>query len=307
MAKLTVLGSINVDHLLQVTEFPRPGQTLEADNYQTVPGGKGANQAVAAARLGAQVSMVGCIGEDPIGQQMKLGFAEDGIDTGAIDRVFGEATGMAMIYVNAKGENNIGIWPGANGALSVERVRAHQRVIEEADLLLIQLETPLESLVEAARIAKAAGTRVVLNPAPAKSLPDALLNNVDIITPNETEAEQLTGIVVDNDESAAAAARCLHDKFGIDMVIITLGKRGVWLSHQGRQQRLCGYKVDAVDTTAAGDTFNGGFVTALLEGQSVDDALRFGQAAAALSVTRLGAQSSIPSREEALALMARQG
>ncbi|WP_417350144.1 ribokinase [Ferrimonas sp.] len=307
MAKLTVLGSINVDHLLQVTEFPRPGQTLEANNYQTVPGGKGANQAVAAARLGAQVAMVGCIGEDAIGEQMKLGFAQDGIDTGAIDRISGEATGMAMIYVNAQGENNIGIWPGANGALSVEQVRAHQGVIEEAELLLIQLETPVESLVEAARLAKAAGTKVVLNPAPAKALPDALLTCVDIITPNETEAQQLTGIAVDNDESAAMAAQCLHDKFGIEMVIITLGKRGVWLSHRGRQQLVCGFKVDAVDTTAAGDTFNGGFVTALLEGQSVDDALRFGQAAAALSVTRLGAQSSIPSREETLALMQRQG
>ncbi|BDY05579.1 ribokinase [Ferrimonas sp. YFM] len=307
MAKLTVLGSINVDHLLQVTEFPRPGQTLEADNYQTVPGGKGANQAVAAARLGAQVSMVGCIGEDAIGEQMKLGFAQDGMDTSSIDRVSGEATGMAMIYVNAQGENNIGIWPGANGALSVERVRSHQKAVEGADLLLIQLETPIDSLVEAARLAKAAGTKVVLNPAPAKPLPDALLTNVDIITPNETEAEQLTGIAVVSDESAAEAAHCLHDKFGIEMVIITLGKRGVWLSHQGRQQLVPGYKVDAVDTTAAGDTFNGGFVTALLEGQSVDEALQFGQAAAALSVTRLGAQSSIPSREETLALMAQQG
>ncbi|WP_028109640.1 ribokinase [Ferrimonas futtsuensis] len=307
MAKLTVLGSINVDHLLQVTEFPRPGQTLEADNYQTVPGGKGANQAVAAARLGAQVSMVGCIGADPIGEQMKLGFAQDGMDTRAIDKVSGEATGMAMIYVNAQGENNIGIWPGANGALSVERVRSHQGMIEGADLLLIQLETPLDSLVEAARLAKAAGTKVVLNPAPAKALPDTLLTNVDIITPNETEVEQLTGIAVENDESAAAAAQCLHDKFGIEMVIITLGKRGVWLSHQGRQHRVPGFEVDVVDTTAAGDTFNGGFVTALLEGQSVDDALRFGQAAAALSVTRLGAQSSIPSREETQALIASQG
>ncbi|TKB48127.1 ribokinase [Ferrimonas sediminicola] len=307
MAKLTVLGSINVDHLLQVAQFPRPGQTLEAENYQTIPGGKGANQAVAAARLGARVAMVGCIGDDPIGQTMKQGFEADGIDTSAIDSVPGEATGLAMIYVNAQGENNIGIWPGANGALGSDRVAAHRQAIEQADLLLIQLETPTESLIEAAKLAKAAGTRVVLNPAPAKALPDALLRHVDIITPNETEAEQLTGIAVANDEAAAKAAECLHQKFGIEMVIITLGKRGVWLSHLGAQRLVPGFRVSAIDTTAAGDTFNGGFVTALLEGQSVDDAIRFGQAAAALSVTRLGAQSSIPTREETLALIASQG
>ncbi len=307
MATLTVLGSINVDHLLQVDQFPRPGQTLTANQYDIVAGGKGANQAVAAARLGAQTTMIGCVGEDAIGAQMVAQFAADGINTVTIDTVSGQNTGLAMIYVDSKGENHIGIWPGANAALSPERVQRHHQHIADADLLLLQLETPIESLELAARLAREAGTTVVLNPAPARDLPDALLRHVDILTPNETEAEQLTGIAIDTLEDADRAARALHQRFGIRTVMITLGKRGVWLSEAGEGRQIPGFVVEAVDTTAAGDTFNGGMVTALLEGQSLEAAVRFGQAAAALSVTRLGAQSSIPTRDEVQALLASQG
>lgn len=303
MANLAVLGSINVDHLMQVQYAPKAGETLTADNYQVVAGGKGANQAVAAAKLGATVSMIGCIGSDAIGAQMKREFTEIGIDTSGICEITDAATGLAMIYVEQNGENRIGIWPGANKGLSVEVLHRHQAKIEQADLLLMQLETPVEALVDAAAVAKQAGTQVVLNPAPAKGLPEALLNNVDIITPNETEAEILTGVAVATIDDAAKAAKVFHQQFGIGQVLITLGKRGVYLSQDGVGQQIGGFVVDAVDTTAAGDTFNGGFVTALLEGKSTLEAIRFGQAAAALSVTRLGAQSSIPSRAETVAFM----
>ncbi|MBY6186140.1 ribokinase [Marinobacter hydrocarbonoclasticus] len=306
MATLTVLGSINVDHVAQVDHFPRPGETLTANQYQTVAGGKGANQAVAAARLGARTTLIGCVGEDAIGTQMVAQLAADGIDTGAIDAVPGQSTGLAMIYVDSKGENSIGIWPGANAALSTERVERHQKRITEADLLLLQLETPVESLERAAELARKAGTRVVLNPAPARTLPDSLLRHIDILTPNETEAEQLTGIAIGTLEDADRAASALHERFGISTVIITLGKRGVWLSQDGQGEHIVGFVVEAVDTTAAGDTFNGAMVTALLEAQPMAQAIRFAQAAAALSVTRMGAQSSIPNRDEVMALLAEQ-
>ena len=304
MAKLSVLGSINVDHLMQVGAAPRGGQTIQAKQYQIVAGGKGANQAVAAAKLGADVAMIACIGIDAIGEQMKQGLADVGIDTKGITTIPGENTGVAMIYVEDSGENRIGIWPGANACLIETVMLEHRAAIQDSDILLLQLETPVATLVAAAKIAKAAGTRVVLNPAPAKALPESLLRNVDIITPNETEAEQLTGVAIRELSDADIAANKLHSQFGIETVLITLGERGVWLSHKGEGKHIAGFVMQAIDTTAAGDTFNGGFVCGLLEGQSMLDSVRFGQAAAALSVTRRGAQSSIPTREATLELLA---
>ncbi len=303
MAKLSVLGSINVDHVMQVSAAPCGGQTIEAKHYQIVAGGKGANQAVAAAKLGADVAMIGCVGSDAIGEQMKRGLADVGINIDGITTIADENTGLAMIYVEDSGENRIGIWPGANGALTEVVLAAHQGTIEASELLLLQLETPIQTLVTAAKVANSAGVKVVLNPAPAKALPEELLRHVDIITPNESEAELLTGIAINELSDAGLAANHLHSQFGIEMVLITLGKRGVWLSHKGEGVHIAGFTVDAVDTTAAGDTFNGGFVTALLEGKSALEAVRFGQSAAALSVTRMGAQSSIPTRSEALTLL----
>lgn len=305
MNKLVVLGSVNVDHLMQVVAFPRPGETITVQGYQTVAGGKGANQAVAAARLGADTQLIACVGEDPLGAGMKQGFVADGIDTSLVMEQPDQTTGMAMIYVNADGENNIGIWPGANAALTRDCVEAASDAIVKASVLLMQLETPLPGILSAARIASEAGVRVVLNPAPAKTLPEELLALVDIITPNETEAELLTGIAVNDLDGAGQAAQAFH-RMGIASVLITLGSRGVWLSESGNGQHLPGFVVKAVDTTAAGDTFNGALMTVMLEGKSVLDAIPFAQAAAAISVTRLGAQTSIPSNAEVVKFLSQR-
>ncbi|HBY5624050.1 TPA: ribokinase, partial [Klebsiella pneumoniae] len=227
--KLVVLGSINADHILNLDAFPTPGETVTGHHYQVAFGGKGANQAVAAGRSGADIAFIACTGDDDIGERIRRQLASDKIDVAPVRAVAGEATGVALIFVNAEGENVIGIHAGANAALSVSQVEAEKERIASAQALLMQLESPLESVIAAAKIAHHHHTTVVLNPAPARELPDELLALVDIITPNETEAEKLTGIRVESDEDAAKAANVLHAK-GIGTVMITLGSRGVWLS-----------------------------------------------------------------------------
>lgn len=297
MNKLVVLGSVNADHVLRVPDFPRPGETLQGRDYQVIPGGKGANQAVAAARLKADTGFIACIGDDAFGIHIRERFKCDGINTAGVKMQPNCPTGIAMIQVSDSGENTICLSPEANDCLTAERIEPDLARIREARFLLMQLETPLDGIEKAAQEAKAHQTNVILNPAPARALPDSLLSCVDVITPNETEAEVLTGITVTDHASAQRAADVLHRK-GIEIVLITLGAQGVWLSQNGRGQLIPGYKVDAVDTTAAGDTFNGAFVTGLLEEMSLESAIQFGHAAAALSVTRFGAQTSIPTREE---------
>ncbi|MNH01760.1 Ribokinase [compost metagenome] len=283
--------------MLRVPHFPRPGETLTGHSYQVVPGGKGANQAVAAARLGAEVSFIARIGDDAIGRQMKAGFAADGIEVSAVEQDERLPTGIAIIYVSDEGENSIGLSTEANGALDTAMVRRHEALIAGAHTLLLQLEVPLESVFEAARLARSHGTRVVLNPAPAQPLSAELLALVDLITPNQTEAELLTGVKVTDEASAAQAAARFH-QMGIADVMITLGSQGVYCSN-GRQQALIpGFRVEAVDTTAAGDTFNGALLAAELAGADFHSAVRFAHGAAALSVTRFGAQSSIPGKQE---------
>lgn len=306
MKTLCVLGSINVDHVIRVPYFPKAGETLSGHSYQTAYGGKGANQAVAAARLGTKVKFIGTIGADPIGQEMKTAFAQDGIDTTAISTIADQTTGLAMIQVSDEGENSIVISAGANADLNVEKVQADCAVIGQADMLLMQLESPLQAVELAAKIAKSAGTKVVLNPAPAQPLSDELLGCIDMITPNETEAEILTGVKVIDEQTAARAAEVFHQK-GIQTVLITLGAKGVYMSEQGNTgQIIAGFRVKAVDTTAAGDTFNGGLVTALLEDKPLNEAIRFAHAAAAISVTRMGAQTAIPTRQETLDFLVSQ-
>ena len=300
---LTVLGSINADHVISVPYFAKPSETLTGQNYQIAYGGKGANQAVAAARLGAKVAFISCIGSDSIGKTMKNAFAQEGIDTTHINTVSQEMTGMAFIQVAKSSENSIVLASGANAHLGEMVVRQSEAQIAQSDCLLMQLETPLSGVELAAQIAKKNGVKVVLNPAPAQILSDELLSLIDIITPNETEAEILTGVQVSDEQSAVEAAQVFHKK-GIDCVMITLGEKGVFVSQNGETRIINGFRVKAVDTTAAGDTFNGGFVTALLEGQSFENAVRFGQAAAAISVTRKGAQPSIPTRQETLEFLA---
>lgn len=300
---LTVLGSINADHVISVPHFAKPGETLTGYGYHIAYGGKGANQAVAAARLGANVNFIGCIGDDDIGRAMKTAFAQNGINTRSIVEVKHETTGIAMIQVAESGENSIVISAGANAHLNENQVAHVAEDIYKADYLLMQLETPLSAVKKAAELAKAHQTKVILNPAPAQPLPDELLSLLDMITPNETEAEILTGIKVVDLDSAKQAAQIFHQK-GIETVLITLGAKGVYFSQQGQGDIIAGFPVQAVDTTAAGDTFNGGLVTALLEGKTYTEAIRFAHAAAAISVTRKGAQPSIPTRKEVLEFLA---
>lgn len=296
MNKLVVLGSVNADHVLQVPSFPRPGETLHGEGYAVIPGGKGANQAVAAARLGADVAFIACVGDDSFGVNIRESFKSDGMNVDAVMIEKNTPTGIAMIQVSASGENSICISAEANNHLTPERIKPFSSLIRGAEMLLMQLETPIETIQAAAETAKLAGTVVVLNPAPAQSLSDELLKLVDIITPNETEAEQLTGIQVKDMPSAQQAADKLHKK-GIKMVMITLGSQGVWLSQAGQGQQIKGFIVKAVDTTAAGDTFNGALLTRLLEKATVEEAIRFAHAAAAITVTGKGAQTSIPHRQ----------
>ncbi len=302
---LTVLGSINADHVISVPHFARPGETLSGRDYHIAYGGKGANQAVAAARSGAKVNFIGCIGSDELGRAMKNAFAQDGINTHPILEIADTMTGIAMIQVADSGENSIVIAAGANARLDETTVNTFAQEIISADYLLMQLEIPLSAVQKAAELAAANHTKVILNPAPAQPLPDALLSRVNIITPNETEAEILTGIRVIDEQSAVESARVLHAK-GIEIVLITLGAKGVYLSQRGEGEMIAGFQVNATDTTAAGDTFNGAFVTALLEDKPINEAIRFAHAAAAISVTRQGAQPSIPYRDETLAFLARQ-
>lgn len=296
--KLVILGSVNADHILNVAHFPLPGETISGNQFQMVFGGKGANQAVAAGRCGANISFLACLGNDDIGKKAKAQLITDNIDTNSIELIDDVATGVALIFVNQQGENVIGIHAGANGRLDTSYVQRYGNIIKEADALLMQLESPLDSVLNAAEIAKQENVQVILNPAPAQALPDELLSLVDIITPNETETEYLTGIKVIDDESAQQAADVLHHK-GIKTVLITLGSRGVWVSEKNSKGCIVpAFKVKAVDTIAAGDTFNGALITALLEGQSMMSAIKFAHAAAAIAVTRAGAQPSVPWRHE---------
>ncbi|WP_281732776.1 ribokinase [Franconibacter pulveris 1160] len=305
VGKLVVLGSINADHILNLDAFPSPGETVTGNHYQVAFGGKGANQAVAAGRSGADIDFIACVGSDDTGARVRQQLVQDKVDVAPVSVIEGESTGVALIFVNGEGENVIAIHAGANASLTPALVEAQHERIAKASALLMQLESPVESVLAAARIAQQNHTRVILNPAPARRLSDELLALVDIITPNETEAEKLTGIAVKNDDDAAKAAAALHAK-GIGTVIITLGSRGVWASVNGEGQRVPGFKVKAIDTIAAGDTFNGALLTALLEEKPLAEAIRFAHAAAAIAVTRPGAQPSVPWRKEIDDFLAQQ-
>ncbi|WP_151980702.1 ribokinase [Acinetobacter guerrae] len=294
---LVILGSANVDHILNVNDFPLSGQTITAKNYKVAFGGKGANQAVAAGRSGANVSFIACVGDDDAGKNIKAQLQKDHVDVQAIQNTTGQLTGVALIFVNQHADNFIGIHAGANAALNAEYVKQYTYLIQHARILLLQLETPMESVICAATIAKHSGVKVILNPAPAQTLSPDLLKMIDILTPNETEAEILTGVKINNLKDANKAAQVLHD-YGIETIVITLGAQGVWLSDKGYGQLIPALKVNAIDSIAAGDTFNGAFATALLEGKSNKEAAEFANAAAAIAVTRHGAQPSIPYRSE---------
>jgi ribokinase len=295
MSKLVVIGSSNTDMIVQLPRIPRPGETILGGRFQTAPGGKGANQAVAAARAGADVSLLACVGDDPFGREALVGFATDGIDCEHVAVDPTAPSGVAQIFVAADGENSIGVASGANACLTPRHVEQAASAIEAANTILLQLEIPLDTVVRAAEIGSAADRRVILNPAPAQELPLELYPLLDIISPNETEAELLTGIAVKDESSAAAAAASLRDR-GVDTVLITLGAAGVFVSTGTSNKIVPGYVVEVVDTTAAGDVFNGNLAAALCRDLQLEDALVYAQAAAALSVQCLGAQPSAPTR-----------
>lgn len=295
--KIVVVGSSNTDMIVKVPRIPRPGETILGGKFSTASGGKGANQAVAAARAGGAVTFVARVGDDMFGQQALHGFEADRINTQYVKTDPIEPSGVALIFVDESGENSIAVASGANARLSPSDVDEAAEAIRSADILLMQLETPLETVRRAAEIAQAAGVKVILNPAPAMPLDDELLANLTIITPNESEAELLTGVPVTDAASAEIAAKALLDR-GVEVVIITLGSKGALLKTRELTKVIPGFKVKAIDATAAGDVFNGSLAVALAEGRPLEQAVRFANAAAAISVTRLGAQPSVPKRDE---------
>jgi len=294
---IVVLGSSNTDMIIRVPRIPRAGETLLGGEFLTAAGGKGANQAVGAARAGGKVALIARVGSDTFGDQAIAGLRRDGVDVSYVFRDKFAASGVALIFVAKEGENSIAVAGGANAKLAPADVRKAARVIRSAAWLVAQLETPLATVIAAAEAAVKAGVPVILNPAPARPLPNSLLKLISILTPNETEAELLTGIEV-NDEAAAAKACARLRSRGVRTVILTLGPRGAFLAEANRQQLVPGFKVKAVDSTAAGDIFNGALSVALAEGKTLLDAVRFANAAGALSVTRLGAQPSAPTRAD---------
>lgn len=299
MKKILVVGSSNTDLIIKVADIPRPGETLLGGKFMTFPGGKGANQAVAAARAGGDVVFIASVGEDAYGLGAIKEYKLDNINTENIKICKGVPSGIAMITIAESGENAITVASGANEKLLADDLDEAEEAFDEADLMLIQLETPLDTVKKAICLCGEFNTRVILNPAPAAELDDEILSGIHIITPNETEAESLTGVKVEGEKDAGKAAGVLHQK-GIDTVIITMGSAGAYFSDKesGVAKMVPGFSVKAEDTTAAGDVFNGQLAVALSEGLSFEKAIRMSHAAAALSVQQLGAQSSIPRREE---------
>ena len=301
---IVVFGSINMDLVVRTPRLPTPGETLTGHTFFTAPGGKGANQAVACARLGAPTRMVGRVGDDLFGEQLRASLRSFGVQDDGVLTTPGPS-GVALIAVDDLAENTIVIVPGANGSVSIADIPRLEAVLDGARILLVQLEVPIETVVAAARAAHTRGVTVILDPAPALPLPDELYALADIITPNEHEAATLTGIAVRDDQGAIAAARALIAR-GARRVAIKLGARGALTADTEGEQFWSSFTVTPVDTVAAGDAFNGGLAVALSEGRSFDEAIRWGLAAGALSVTRHGAQPSMPERNEVLTLLAQE-
>lgn len=303
MKKCAVIGSINMDMVLSVSRFPAAGETLTGGNFQTVPGGKGANQAVALGRLGAPVRMAGRVGDDAFGRRYLDHFRQNGVDVRAVDAVAGTATGVADILVNAAGENCIVIAPGANGLCDLEWLDRALEATADCEIFLLQLEIPLDTVAEAVRRLRKMGKTILLDPAPAVPLPEDVLAAVDFLTPNETELKAVTSGLP---EDAGIEERVRHLVGGSGRVVVhKRGADGAYIGTRDGIEHVPGFSVRAVDTTAAGDTFNAGLAAGLAMGWPLRDAVRLANAAGALAVTAYGAQEGMPSLEQAQALMAR--
>ncbi|KJK19117.1 ribokinase [Pseudomonas sp. 2(2015)] len=297
-ANVVVVGSLNMDLVTRAQRLPRGGETLVGESFVTVPGGKGANQAVAAARLGAQVAMVGCVGDDAYGQQLRQALADEQIDCQAVSIAAGVSSGVALIVVDAASQNAIVIVAGGNGQLLPESVQQFDALLQNAEVIICQLEVPMATVAYTLERGRALGKTVILNPAPASGpLPAEWFAHIDYLIPNESEAEALSGLPVNDLDSAKAAATHLLG-MGVGKVIVTLGAQGALFADGQVFRHFPAPVVQPLDTTAAGDTFVGGFAAALARGEAQGAAIAFGQRAAALSVTRAGAQPSIPHLSE---------
>jgi ribokinase len=301
---IAVVGSLNMDAIARVAHLPAPGETVLASGFVQALGGKGANQAVAAARAGSAVEFVGRVGADLAGEALVTSLRSAGVNTKHVVRDVGGSTGTALIAVDSQGQNSIVVVPGVNANLHVEDIDAARDVIERSSIVLLQLEIPLETVQYAAEMAHRSGTTVLLNPSPAQELPASLLNLVDILVPNEEEVAYLSGMGSPVDPASAAGMLRTN---GAESVVVTLGDRGAAVIDENGETDIYAYDVEAVDTTGAGDAFVGNLAAALDAGQSLEEAARMASAAAALSVQAAGAQASMPSREQTNAFMAAMG
>jgi ribokinase len=304
-ARVVVVGSSNTDMVVKMPRIPAPGETMLGGDFFMVAGGKGANQVVACARLGADTTFIARVGSDVFGDRAIATIGAAGVHTNYIARDAEAPSGVALILVDAQGQNAIGVAPGANMRLTPEDVRAALPAIEAADVVVLQLEIPLETVSCAIGLAKEREKIVILNPAPAAKVPEGFLRGVDVLTPNAVEAAMLVGRECDGSVDCAQAARALLEE-GVGAVVVTLGEKGALAATPDRIQEIPPRRVKAVDTTAAGDCFTGALACALGEGRELGQAVYFANAAAALSVTRMGAQTSIPTRQEVEAFIARR-
>lgn len=298
MKNICVIGSLNMDLVVNVDAMPKPGQTIIGSNFKEVPGGKGANQAVAMARLNGNVSMIGKVGEDGFGQTLINSLKNDKVDTTYIQTTKG-STGVALITVDKNAQNSIVVSPGANFEVKEEDIDNNIKAIENSDIVVLQLETPLNTIKYALNKAKELNKYTILNPAPAVKLDDEIIKNVDLLTPNETELEIISGVSIETEEDIQKAAQIMIEK-GVKELIVTLGSKGSLYINKEKSMFKKAYKVEAVDTTAAGDSYTGALAVALSQDKGIADAMDFASKVGALSVLKEGAQSSLPTLEDVI-------
>ena len=296
MKNICVIGSLNMDLVVNVDKMPKPGQTIIGSNFKEVPGGKGANQAVAMARLNGNVSMIGKVGEDGFGQTLINALKNDKVDTTYIKTTKG-ATGVALITVDNNAQNSIVVSPGANFEVKEEDIDNNIEAIKNSDIVVLQLETPLNTIKYALKKSKELNKYTILNPAPALKLDDEIIKNVDLLTPNETELEIISGVNIETEEDIQKAAQIMIEK-GVKELIVTLGSKGSLYINKEKSIFKKAYKVEAVDTTAAGDSYTAALAVALSKDKNIEEAMDFASKVGALSVLKVGAQCSLPTLED---------